>query len=71
MHGLISLYLGYIIYLIIFFRVKKRDSLYKKVTILLGIKLLLLTAIYLVFFSDKMTKEQRQSHIENLIIEGK
>ncbi len=67
MHGLISLYLGYIIYLVIFFRAKKRDGLYRKVTILLGIKLLLLTAIYLVFFSDKMTKEQRQQNLEQII----
>jgi hypothetical protein len=67
MHGLISLYLGYIIYLVIFFRVKKRDGLYRKVTILLGIKLLLLTAIYLVFFSNKMTKEQRQQNLEQII----
>lgn len=66
MYGLISLYLGYAIYLVIFFRSKRRDALAKKITIFLGIKLVLLTAIYLVFFSEKMTKEQRQQNLQNL-----
>ena len=71
MHGLISLYLGYAIYLVIFFRAKRRDPLYQKVTILLAIKLLILTALYFAFFDKKMSKEQRQTNIENLIINQK
>ncbi|MBU6141135.1 MAG: hypothetical protein KGP29_06250 [Proteobacteria bacterium] len=68
MHGLISLYLGYAIYLIIFFRLKKRTPLLKKITIFLGIKLLSLTLIYALFFSEKMTKSDRQEQVEKLII---
>jgi len=69
MYGLISLYLGYFIYLLFFFRSKKCDALAKKITIFLGIKLVLLTVIYFAFFSEKMTKEQRQQNLQNLISE--
>ena len=68
MHGLIALYFGYAIYLAIFFRCKRRDSLYRKITIVLTIKILLLTAIYLAFFKHKMTLEERQKHLQSIII---
>ena len=67
MHGLIALYLGFFLYLIIFLHFKKRDALAKKITIFFAIKLLLLTALYFGFFAKKMTKEQRQKNIENII----
>jgi hypothetical protein len=67
MHGLIALYLGFFIYLIFYFRFKKKNALAKKITIFLAIKLLFLTILYLIFFSDKMTKEQRQKNIETII----
>ncbi len=68
MYGLISLYLGYLIYLIIFFRFRKRNnSLYKKITIFLGVKLLFLTILYFVFFDNKITKEERQNDLQNLV----
>lgn len=63
MYTLIMLYSGYFIYLAIFFRCKSKDRIYKKVTIILAVKLVILTILYLMFFSDKMTKEER---IENL-----
>lgn len=68
MYGILALYLGYIIYLVIFFRCKNRSNLYRKITIFFGIKLALLTAIYLAFFNNKMTKEERQQHIQSIII---
>lgn len=69
MYGLLSLYLGYLIYLIIFFRSSKNGNvLYKKITIFLGIKLIFLTILYFAFFSHKMSKEQRQDNLEKLII---
>jgi hypothetical protein len=69
MYGLIALYLGYAIYLVIFFRSKEKNFLGKEITIILGIKLVLLTAIYLLFFSDKMTKKQRQESVQQVIIQ--
>lgn len=71
MYGLISLYLGYAIYLVLFFRAKKRDAMSKKITIFLGIKLLILTLLYFLFFSDKMTKTERQERLQNLITNDK
>lgn len=68
MYGLLALYLGYIVYLVIFFRHKNPSKLYRKITILLAIKLALLTAIYLAFFDHKMTKEQRRKNIDSIII---
>ncbi len=67
MYGLVALYIGYFVYLLIFFRAKKRDALGKKITIFLGLKLVLLTVIYLKFFNHKITKEQRQENLQNLI----
>lgn len=71
MYGLIALYLGYLIYLVIFFRSKKRDFLSKEVTIILGVKLVVLTIVYLVFFSEKMTKVEREKNIQKIIINQK
>lgn len=71
MHGLIALYLGYAIYLVIFFRSKKRDFLSKKITIFLGVKLAILTLLYFAFFSEKMTKHERQERLQNLITNEK
>lgn len=68
MHGLIALYLGYAIYLVIFFRSKEKNFLGKEITIILALKLVLLTAIYLLFFSDKMTKQDRQESVQKIII---
>lgn len=68
MHGLIALYLGYAIYLIIYFHHKKPDFLSKKVTIFLGIKLIILTVLYFCFFNHKMTKEERTENIETIIL---
>ncbi len=68
MYGLISLYLGYLVYLIIFLRRKRHDILYRKITIILGVKLLILTFLYFAFFSHKMTKVERSKNIQNLII---
>jgi len=67
MYGLVSLYIGYAIYLIVFFRFKKRDFLSKKIAIVLAIKLALLTLLYFTFFNNKMTKEQRIKNLHNLI----
>ncbi len=68
MHGLISLYFGYFIYLFFFFRFRKRSALAQKITIFLGVKLLFLTLIYFAFFSQKVTKERRQENIKTLIL---
>lgn len=68
MYGLISLYLAYAIYLVIFFRSKKCDLLYKKITILLATKLVILTSIYFAFFSHKMTKLERNQNIQKVIL---
>ena len=68
MHGLIALYLGYIIYLVIFFRAKKRDRFYKEITVILGLKLLLLTSLYFFFFDHKMTKTERKENVKNVIL---
>lgn len=68
MYGLITLYLGYIIYLVIFFRTKKHNFLYKEITIILGIKLIILTALYIFFFSHKMTKIEKTQKIQNIIL---
>jgi hypothetical protein len=67
MHGLIALYLGYAIYLVIFFRYKSRDAMARKITIFLAIKLVLLTIIYLLFFADKMSPSARQQNFEQKI----
>jgi 4-amino-4-deoxy-L-arabinose transferase-like glycosyltransferase len=71
MYGLISLYLAYVIYLIIYFRSDKRDLLYKKITLILGLKLIILTSLYLAFFNQKMTKDERNNNIQNLILTEK
>jgi hypothetical protein len=71
MYALIALYLGFAIYLIIFLRCKNRDFVSRKITIFLAIKLLLLTIIYLLFFSDKMSPSKRQSAFEQIIFEEK
>ncbi len=68
MYGLIALYLGYALYLIIFIRSKKRDFLSKEITFFLGLKLVALTLLYFFFFSDKMTKLEREKNIQNLIV---
>ena len=68
MHGLIALYFGFAIYLVIFFRSKKPSALAKKTTIFLGIKLLLISLIYFLFFSQKFTKLERQENIKSIII---
>jgi hypothetical protein len=68
MYGLIALYLGYVIYLVVFFRFHQRSALAKKITILLGIKLLLITILYFSFFSQKITKSERQKNIESIIV---
>ena len=67
MFTLLALYIGFAIYLIIFLRFKKTDSLARKITALLALKLAILTIIYFMFFSEKMTKEQRQKNIETII----
>lgn len=67
MYALIALYIGFAIYLIIFFRFRKTDNLAKKITIFLAIKLVVLTIIYLLFFSEKMTQDQRQKNIKTII----
>ncbi len=68
MYGLLALYIGYIIYLIFYFRHKKPDSFAKKITIFFGIKLIILTLLYFFFFSHKMTKEERKINIETIIL---
>lgn len=67
MHGLIALYLGYAIYLVVFFRYKNRDATARKITIFLAIKLVLLTIIYLLFFVDKMSPSARLQTFEQKI----
>jgi glucan phosphoethanolaminetransferase (alkaline phosphatase superfamily) len=67
MYSLLALYIGFTIYLIIFLRFKKTDNLARKITIFLTLKLAILTIIYFMFFSEKMTKEQRQKNIETII----
>lgn len=67
MYGLLSLYLGYVIYLAIFFHYKKHDQLSKKITIFLGIKLIILTFLYFFFFSHKMTKVERMESFKTII----
>jgi hypothetical protein len=71
MHGLISLYLGFLIYLVIFFRYHRRSAIARKITIVLGVKLLILTVLYFLFFAQKMTKEQRKESLEKIIINEK
>lgn len=68
MYGLISLYLGYAIYLVIFFRSQKPTTFYKEVTIALGLKLIIITGLYFLFFSHNLTKIERKNNIEKLIL---
>jgi hypothetical protein len=76
MYSLITLYCGYFIYLIVFFRQKKfikKNSkknifLYKEVTIILGIKLILLTLIYYYFFSNKIPKKVIYENLNQQIL---
>lgn len=68
MYGLLALYIGYIIYLILYFRYKQHDSFAKKITFFFGIKLIILTLLYFFFFSHKMTKEERKINIETIIL---
>lgn len=68
MHGLAILYLGYFIYLTIYFRYDAPTKLAKKITLFLGIKLLVLTAVYFAFFHHKMSKYERQQQLDKLII---
>jgi hypothetical protein len=68
MYGLISLYLAYIIYLVIFFRLKKHRPLYKKITLFLGIKLIFLTLLYFAFFDNRLTRQERDKTVQNLIL---
>lgn len=77
MHSLITLYCGYFIYLIIYFRKKKLIKkhskknifLYKEVTIILGIKLVLLTLIYCYFFSNKIPKKIIYENLHQQILQ--
>ena len=68
MHTIITLYLAYIIYLVIFFRSQNRSFLYKEITVILGLKLVILTSIYFLFFDHKMTKEQKQEGVYESIV---
>lgn len=72
MYGLLALYLGYFVYLFLFFyfasNTKYIDLLYKKITIVLGIKLAILTVLYFFFFSEKMSQEERKENIQKLIL---
>jgi uncharacterized membrane protein len=67
MYALISLYIGYAIYLWMFFRAKKHDFFSKKIAIALGIKLAILTLLYFVFFNQKLTTSQRIENLHHLI----
>jgi hypothetical protein len=68
MHTIITLCLGYIVYLVIFFRVKDRSFLYKEITVILGIKLVIISALYFCFFDQKMTKNQKEENVYKLIV---
>lgn len=67
MYGLIALYIGFSIYLLFFFSFKKKDKIAKKITILLAIKLIFLTGLYFIFFSNKFTKIEKQNNFEEII----
>lgn len=67
MYSLLALYIGFAIYLIVFFRFKKTDNFARKITIFLAIKLIVLTIIYFMFFNEKMTRDERQKNIEIII----
>lgn len=77
MHSLIILFLGYVIYLIIFFRKKillkknhkKISFLYQEITIILGIKLVLITIIYLYFFNNKIPKNLIYENLNQQILQ--
>ena len=77
MYSLITLYSGYAVYLIIFFRkkksikktAKKNIFLYREITIILGIKLILLTLIYFYFFSNKMPKKLIYENLNQQILQ--
>jgi len=71
MHGLIALYIGYAIYLALFFCCKKRDFLSKEITLFLALKLVILTSLYFLFFNNKMTKQERQESLQQLIVTEK
>ena len=68
MHGLAALYLGYFIYLVIYLRCQKPSEMARKITIFLGVKLVILTAIYFLFFHHKISKYERHKNWEKLII---
>ncbi len=77
MYSLITLYLGYLIYLIIFFRKKnllkksnkKISFLYQEITIILGIKLILITFIYYYFFNNKIPKNIIYENLHQQILQ--
>jgi len=68
MYALISLYIGFVIYLIIYIKHKNKNYLSRKITIFLAIKLIFLTVIYFAFFSSKMPKNDIAKNFENKII---
>jgi hypothetical protein len=77
MYSLITLYFGYFVYLIIFFRKKKLIQktkeksflVYREITIILGIKLILLTVIYICFFSNKIPKKVIYENLNQQILQ--
>ena len=77
MYSLITLYFGYFVYLIIFFRKKKlikitnkkNFSIYREITIILGIKLILLSIIYFYFFSNKIPKKLIYENLNQQILQ--
>lgn len=71
MYALITLYFGYLVYLTLLFFYKKKDYLSKRIAILLAFKLIVLTVLYVLFFSQKMTKEERQKNLQTIILQGK
>ena len=55
MYGIITLYIGLIIAFIVSLRLKVKDRLFYQTMVVIVFKVLFLTILYLIFFSDKDT----------------
>lgn len=68
MYSILSLYLGLILLLLTAFILKIKNKLFYKVTIVLTIKILFITVLYLLFFFNVAKVNKIKNFMENKIL---
>lgn len=68
MYGLICLYIVYFIYFAMYFKSGRDSHICRKIVVITAIKLVALTLMYLLFFSDKLDKSEQKNNVDKLIL---